>query len=151
PPSQHLICGACCVPPYWHMARLMKVTVVHSGARPRTVVGGQSSAEVKSMLLPEAKPCLRQSASAAVTQSGAPFGAVTQRSRPLMTRAAGNLVTASTALCVASAAFLPRAAAFLPAAAAFSFNSLLLAATSSPSSSHFRLTPRRCSLNRAAI
>ena len=49
------MCGVCGAPAYWHMARLMKVTVVHSsrGAWPSKVLGGHSSAEVKSMLLPE--------------------------------------------------------------------------------------------------
>ena len=60
----------------------MKVTVLHSSVWPEQVLAGHSSAEVKSMLLPEAKPCLRQSASAAARQSGAPFGALAQRSSP---------------------------------------------------------------------
>ena len=89
----------------------MKVTVVHWSLWPISVLTGHSSAEVKSMLLPVEKPFLRQSASAAVTQSGAPFGAVAQRSRPLIMRAAGSFATASTAFLVASTAFLPISAA----------------------------------------
>jgi len=144
-------------PPGWHEVIEGEtpggstVTVVHSGAWPRTVVGGQSSAEVKSMLLPEAKPCLRQSASAAETQSGAPFGAAMQRSRPLIMRAVGSLATASIALLVASAAPLPTSAAPLPTLAAPSEKPLPLAAASSLRSSIFRLAPRRWSRKFAAL
>ena len=132
-------------PRYWHIARLMKVTVVHSCVWPSRVLTGHSSAEVKSMLLPEVKPCLRQSASAAATQSGAPFGALAQRSRPLIMRAVGSLATASIAFLVASAAPLPTSAAPWPTLAAFSEKPLLLAAASSLRSSIFRLAPRRWS------
>src|SRR5437588_12380132 len=105
-------------PPYWHIARLMNVTVVQSSVWPKSVRTGHSSAEVKSMLLPEVNPCLRQSASAAETQSGAPFGAAMQRSRPLIMRAVGSLATAPIAFLVASIALMVASAAPLPTSAA---------------------------------
>jgi hypothetical protein len=41
---------------YWHIARLMKVVVTHSSRDPCpiSVLAGHFSAEVKSMLLPDA-------------------------------------------------------------------------------------------------
>ena len=71
----------------------MNVIVVQSASdwRPDSLTrGGHCSAEVKSRLLPFEKPCLRHSASAAARQSGAPFGAVVQRSRPVTTRLSGS-------------------------------------------------------------
>src|SRR5215204_567930 len=56
----------------------MKVTIVQSlsDCRPdSSTLAEHSSAEVKSRLLPDEKPCLRHKASAAATQSGAPFDA----------------------------------------------------------------------------
>ncbi len=63
---------------YWQSARETNVSSRHSGplVRPDSrTFGGQTKDVVMSMLLPEVNPLALQIASAAATQSGAPFGA----------------------------------------------------------------------------
>src|SRR5262249_13067438 len=83
--------------PHWHMARVTKISVGHSlllGERPSSRTrAGHFCSDWVSRLLPDWKPLPRQTASAAAWQSGAPFGAVAQRSWPLTARVFGKLVT----------------------------------------------------------
>ena len=90
---------------------MTNVSVAHSvglGARPSSSMrAGHFCSLWVSMILPLWKPLPRQSVSAAVWQSGAPFGASAQRSRALTGRAFGSVAMVPVASLAASRALLP--------------------------------------------
>src|SRR5712691_2967516 len=96
---------------HWHTARVTKISVGHSvlfGARPSSkTLAGHFCSDWVSTLLPLWKPLPRQNVIAAAWQSGAPFAAATQRSRPVTTRVFGNPVTVPVASLAASRARSP--------------------------------------------